>query len=57
VKSIKFPILSGIQLSDSLFDRNGFFLAIRCIKELAGQMSSKSKVPSFSSEFQLIEVP
>jgi hypothetical protein len=28
-----------------------FFLAIRGNPELAGQISSKSKVPSFSSEF------
>jgi hypothetical protein len=44
----------------SSFDRNWCFLAIRCIKEHVGQISSKSKVPSFSSEFssefQLIEV-
>jgi hypothetical protein len=35
-------------------------MAIRCIKDLAGQISSKSKVPRFSSEssseFQPIEV-
>jgi hypothetical protein len=59
VKSIRIPFLSGIQIFDP-FDRNGFFLAIRCIKELAGEISSKSKVPrfssEFSSEFQLIDV-
>jgi hypothetical protein len=35
-------------------------VAIRCVKELAGQISSKSKVPKISSEisseFELIEV-
>jgi hypothetical protein len=31
-----------------------FFLAIRGNLELAGQISSKSKVPSFSSEFPLV---
>jgi hypothetical protein len=35
----------------SSFDGTGFFLAIRCNQELAGQILSKSKVPRFSSEF------
>jgi hypothetical protein len=60
VKSIEFPFLSGIQLSDPLLMEIDFFHTIRSNQELAGQISSKSKVlrfsSEFSSEFQLIEV-
>jgi hypothetical protein len=60
MKSTEFPFLSRIQLSDPLFMEINFLLEIRCIKDLASQISSKSKVSrffsEFSSEFQLIEV-
>jgi hypothetical protein len=51
MKSTEFPFLSGIQLSDPLLIEIDFLLTIGCIKELADQISSKSKVPSFFSEF------
>jgi hypothetical protein len=50
-KSIQIPILSGIQIYDNLLIEIDFFLAIRCYKEVSAQISSKSKVPRFSSEF------
>jgi hypothetical protein len=53
MKSIQFHILSGIQLSDPLLLERDFFLAIRCNKELAGQISMKSKVPRIASKFLL----
>jgi hypothetical protein len=46
--------LNGIQISDPLLLGIHFFLAIRYGKELAVQISLKSKVPSFSSEFSSI---
>jgi hypothetical protein len=60
MKSIELPILSGNQLSDPILLESDFFLAIRCNKEFAGQISLKSKVSRISSkisvEIQLIEV-
>jgi hypothetical protein len=53
MKSIQFPFLSGIQISDPLMMEIDFFLVIRCSKELAGQISLKSKVPRISSKFLL----
>jgi hypothetical protein len=38
----------------SSFAENSFSFAIRCNKELVSQISSKSKVPSLSSEFSLV---
>jgi hypothetical protein len=53
-KSIQFPFSIGIQIFDPLFAGNSFFPAMRCSQELAGQISLKSKVPRFSSEFSSI---
>jgi hypothetical protein len=47
MKSIHLPFSVGIQISDPLLLEIDFFLAIRCSKELAGQISLKSKVPRF----------
>jgi hypothetical protein len=56
VKPIWISFLSGIQIFDPILMEFNFFLAIRCNQELAGQISSKSNIPRFSSEFQLIEI-
>jgi hypothetical protein len=53
VKSIKFSILSGIQIFDPLLMEIDFFLEIRCNKGIAGQISLKSKVPRISNKFLL----
>jgi hypothetical protein len=50
MKPIHFPFLGGIQISGPLLVEIHFFIAMRCSKELAGQLSLKSKVSSFSSE-------
>jgi hypothetical protein len=53
MKSIQFPFLSGIQIFDPLLMEIDFFLAIRCSKELSGQISLKCKVPRMFSKFLL----
>jgi hypothetical protein len=55
-KSIQFSFLSGIQISDPLLMEIDFFLAIRCNQEFAGQISCKSKLPRFFSEFSSISM-
>jgi hypothetical protein len=44
-KSIRISFSSGIQNSDPSLVKNLFFLAIRCNKDLARQISSSSKTP------------
>jgi hypothetical protein len=53
MKSIQFTFLSGIQIFDPLLMEIDFFWVIRCDKELAGQISLKSKVPRISNNFLL----
>jgi hypothetical protein len=54
VKSIQFSFSIGIQISNSLLLGIHFFLAMRYSQEVASQISLKSKVPRFSSEFSSI---
>jgi hypothetical protein len=60
MKSIQIFFSGGIQISNLPLMEIDFFIATRCNQELSGQISSKSKVSRFSSEFsiefQLIEV-